>query len=249
VAEHDRVLAALRADPDVLGVVLVGSRAIGAPIEQPSSDWDLRVIVRDAAYAGAVARLATPHGAPVEVAVMRLTTFERMTEPASPLAWDRPSYLHARIELDRLDGRVEALVGLCASLSPSEARSRAAHELDGYINAYFRSIKNAAIGLGLASRLDAAESIGPLLTALFAIHDRVRPFNRHLELELERRPLGGGWLAAPVLLPRLERIVATGELARQAALFRDVERLARRNDLADVIESWEPDVPRLREGA
>jgi hypothetical protein len=230
-------------------VVLVGSRAIGAPIERPGSDWDLRVVVRDAAYTDCVARLGTPHGSPVEVAVMRLRTFEGMGDAGSPLAWDRPSYLHCEVVLDRLDGRVAELVGLLGRLSPDEAQSRAAYDLDGYINAYFRSLKNAAIGLTVAAHLDAADSIAPLLSALFAIDGRVRPFNRHLRLELERRPLGSGWLAADRLLERLERIVATGELGLQASLFRDVERHARRNDLGEAIDGWEPDVPRLREGA
>jgi predicted nucleotidyltransferase len=247
-AAYDRTLEAVRSDPDVVGAILVGSRAMGEPFERPASDWDLRLIVRDEAYADVVARLATPHGSPVEVAVIRLSTFERLTYPDSPLAWDRPSYLHCQLALDRLDGRIAALVESLQHLTPSEARAVAGSRLDDYVNAYFRSLKNAAIGLSVESHLDAAESIPPLLTALFALHGRVRPFNRHLGFDLERQPLGRGWLAAAALLPRLEEILATGSTDLQASLFRDVEALARRKHLGDVIDGWEPDVESLRTG-
>jgi len=68
----------------------------------------------------------------------------------------------------------------------------------------------------------------------------VRPYNKWLCWELEQHPLT--WND----LPRLERIVATGGLADQQALFRDAEALARKRGLGAVIDGWEPDVARLR---
>ncbi len=112
------------------------------------------------------------------MAVLRISTFERLAEPDSPLAWDRPSYLHATVLVDRLGGRVEALVDALRTLGPAEARGVAAAQLDNYVNSYFRALKSASIGLAVESHLDAAESIPPLLAALFALHGRVRPFNR-----------------------------------------------------------------------
>jgi hypothetical protein len=47
------------------------------------------------------------------------------------------------------------------------------------------------------------------------------------------------------LLPRLEWILASGDLAEQR-LFRDVEALARAHGLGAVIDGWEPDVAWLR---
>jgi len=64
--------------------------------------------------------------------------------------------------------------------------------------------------------------------------------------ELERFPLPGEAWRAERLIPRLERIVATGELAAQQRLFRDVERLARDRGHADAVDAWEPDVGFLR---
>jgi hypothetical protein len=76
----------------------------------------------------------------------------------------------------------------------------------------------------------------------------VRPFNRHLGWELRRAPLGSGWLDVDALLPRLVAIAANGRLDDQAALFRDVEAIARAHGLGDVVDSWEPDVAGFRGG-
>jgi hypothetical protein len=87
-----------------------------------------------------------------------------------------------------------------------------------------------------------------LLTTLFAIEGRVRPFNRFLRWELETFPLPGAEWSADVLLPRVQAIVAIGRIEDQAALLRDVEALARAHGLGSVIDGWEPDVAWLRSG-
>ena len=87
---------------------------------------------------------------------------------------------------------------------------------------------------------------GPLLAALFALHRRVRPFNKFLGWELRLEPLGGEEWAVDRLFPRLQRIVGPGDLAEQQAVFRDVEQLARDRGHGNVIDGWEPDIPWLR---
>jgi predicted nucleotidyltransferase len=74
----------------------------------------------------------------------------------------------------------------------------------------------------------------------FVPHGRLRPYNKWLAWDLEHHPLP--WND----LPRLERIARTGDLAEQATLFRDAERLARAHGFANVIDGWEPDVALLR---
>jgi len=242
----DQAVARAVADPDVLGAILVGSRVLGPPFLRDGSDWDLRLIAADAAIEVASARHGTPHGSPVEVFVMRRSSFEGLARRDSPAAWDRPSYAFARLVADKLDGGIAATLAAVSHLAPGEARETAADALDDYVNSYYRALKNAAIGMGIGAHLDAAESIAPLLTFLFALRGRVRPFNRHLAWALEREPLGAGWLATAPLLERVETIVATGDLALQAALFRDVESLARAEGHGEVIDGWEPDVGWLR---
>jgi predicted nucleotidyltransferase len=240
---YDELVASAREDDGVLGLVLTGSRAHGMFVTD-ESDWDVRLVVRDDVLDEYRSRYATPHGSRVEVVVFTLGDLAEAGKPGTDMSWDRPSYLHAKIVLDR--GGVAEVVERMRSLPAEHARSVAGERLDDYVNSYFRSAKSHRLGLALEAQLDAAESIPRLLEFLFAVHGRVRPFNKHLRAELERRPLGGETWAAESLLQRLETIVATGALEEQQRLFRDVEALARAHDLSDVIDGWEPDVAWLR---
>jgi hypothetical protein len=225
--------------------VLTGSRGRGVYV-RPESDWDVRLVVREDAQARCRARYAAPRGSPVDVAVLSPSELERAGAIGSSTEWDRYSYVHAQVVLDKLDGRIAGLVADKGVLPPDVARSVAGRALDTYVNSYYRSVKNRRDGLTTAAHLDAAESISPFLTALFAIQGRVRPFNRFLRWELERFPLDGDVWSADRLLPRLEAITSTGDLGEQQSLFRDAERLARAHGLGQVVDGWEPDLSLLR---
>jgi hypothetical protein len=240
---YDELVEAAQADDGVLGLVLTGSRGLGAFVTD-ESDWDVRLVVRDEVRDDYRRRYGTPHGWSVEVFVLTRSELERVGEIGSPSAWDRPSYVHAEVVVDR--GGIAELVDAMRRLAPGAALTLAAEELDDYINSYFRSAKSHRLGLDAEAHVDAAESIPSLLGTLFALHGRVRPFNKHLRRELEAEPLPGERWTADVLLPRLEAILATGDLEDQQRLFRDVEELARARGLGDVIDGWEPDVASLR---
>jgi hypothetical protein len=244
---YEEVIARAAADPHVVGAVLSGSRGRG-PFAGQDSDWDVRLVFADDTPVEHARSFATPHGSPVEVATMSLAQFAG-DETDTELAWDRYSYVHATLALDKLDGRIAQLLAARQTLPRALAPRIAAASLDDYINSYFRALKNAARGLELESHLDAAESISPLLTTIFAMHGRVRPFNKFLAWELNEHPLPGDAWSANRLLPRLSAILATGSIAEQAAMFRDVEPLARENGRGDVVDGWEPDVAWLRQGS
>jgi hypothetical protein len=219
--------------------VLTGSRGRG-PFARDDSDWDARMIVTDAS-----AREAYPsaHGDRIEIPVLTVEQFEHVAEIGTTNEWDRYSYAHAQVVIDKLDGRIAELVAAKGVLPPDAAHAIAREAFGAYANSYYRAAKNAGLGLRDAARLDAAESLSPFLTALFAMHERVRPFNKFLRWELEEFPLPS-W-PADDLLSRLERVTGA-DLAEQQRLFRDVEPLARERGLGDVIDSWEPQVPFLR---
>jgi len=141
-----------------------------------------------------------------------------------------------------LGGQIARIAGEKSVLSPGAAQPIAAEALDTYINSYYRSARNLASNLRLAAHLDTTESIPPLLTALFALHGRVRPFNKFLRWELENFPLDGEPWAVDVLLPRLEAIAKAADLLEQQTMFRDVELVARERGLGGVVDGWEPDV-------
>jgi Nucleotidyltransferase domain len=223
VNSFEALLAEASADENVVGVVLFGSRGKGAFVTE-QSDWDVFVVVRE--HRG---ERPFVHGSAVETVEVTLDELRRQP------AWNRYSLSWLEPQLDKTGEVATALLD-AVQVDPAGA----GEALDGYINLYYRSAKDARVGLELASLLDAQESIPWFLEFVFGVHGRVRPYNKWLAWELARHPLP--WSD----LPRLERIIRTGDLEEQQALFRDAEALARSHGLGSVIDSWDPDVEWLR---
>ena len=228
------LLAEAERDPNVVGLFLGGSRGKDALVTK-RSDFDVRLVIREEALAEYEERYPLRHGDPVDLVPCSITELRNWP------AWDRYSFTHVRVLVDKTGGELQRLVDEIGS-----AAADAAPALDGYVNAYYRAAKNLRDGRELEGRLDAAESAPLFLEALFALHGRVRPFNKYLPWELRVHPLGGAEWRADALLPRLERIVATGAIEEQQALFRDAERLARERGHGATIDGWAADLPLLR---
>jgi hypothetical protein len=219
----DELLAQARDDENVVGVVVHGSRGRGLHVHE-GSDWDVIVVVRE--LGGRYD--SEERGGDLEAfEVTSLAQLPRWMLPA--VTWTAPA-------LDKT-GEVAAQLAEVTKIDPTSA----AEPLDGYINSYYRSAKNARAGLELAALLDAQASIPYYLEFVFAAHGRVRPYNKWLEWELREHPL-----PVSVDLARLERIARTGGLEDQRALFRETEALARALGHGATIDGWEPDVAWLR---
>ncbi|WP_366510910.1 hypothetical protein [Streptomyces sp. MP131-18] len=246
-ADAETTLAAFltraEADPTVLGVVLSGSRAHdGMPTVH--SDFDVHVVTGDEGPSAfdALDGYRSDH---LDLVVLKLAEFRTRGLPGDPQSWSRYAYVHARVLADRLGGGIADILDRKRTLTAAEAAEQAAGYLDAYTNQIYRSLKSHRDGRGALAHFDAAESVPFALEVLFALHGRVRPYNKFLEWELSRRPLGRGW-AAERLLPRLRRILADGDPAVQRGLFADVERAARAGGHGGVLDSWGIDLEFLR---
>jgi predicted nucleotidyltransferase len=238
---YTELRALARRDPNVVGLFLGGSRGKGLATEH--SDYDVYLIVgkRVGEYRR---KFPLRHGDDPEVIVMSLAEFRRHAAVGSELEWNRYTFAHVRAELDKT-GELQQLLDEKGTLPKEAARAIAAEALDAYINQYYRSAKNLRDGSEQAGRLDAAESVPYFLVTLFAIHERVRPYNKYLRWELEEHPLPGGEWSAARLLPLLDAVGA-GDLSAQRRLFRDVERLARERGHGEVVDGWGADLALLR---
>jgi hypothetical protein len=218
----DALLEEAQQDENVIGVVVHGSRGRGVHVHE-GSDWDVLVVVREK-----TGRYDSEHGDELEAfEVQSLADLPQWMLPA--LTWRTPAF-------DKT-GAVAAQLAEVTKVDPATA----AEPLDGYVNQYYRSVKNARVGLELAALLDAQESIPYYLEFLFAVHGRIRPYNKWLEWELAHHPL-----PVEVDLDRLERIARTGDLADQRTLFLETETLARKLGHSATIDGWESDLAVLR---
>jgi predicted nucleotidyltransferase len=220
----DELIARARADENVIGVIHSGSRGRDAYVTE-TSDWDAFVIVHE--ERGDYESL---RGSGLELSEVTLAVL------AAPPDWARPAFLSLTPQLDKT-GEVAEALRAATTVDPATA----GRPLDAYVNSYYRSAKNARVGLDLASLLDAQESIPRYLEFVFAVHGRVRPYNKWLEWELREHPL-----SVELDLARLERIGRTGALAEQQALFRETEALAREHGHGETIDGWAPDIGWLR---
>ncbi|MFI0965884.1 hypothetical protein ACH4S8_31495 [Streptomyces sp. NPDC021080] len=227
---YDAFVELATADPDVVGLVLKGSRAHVGMVT-PYSDHDLYVVVADGAGTGP-ARFAGHRSAGLDLVVVTLTEFRGAGMPG----WERYALARARIVLDRLDGGIAEILAGWARPDPDEAFRNSGAWLDAYANSLYRSLKNHRDGRALAARLDAADSMRFLLELLFALDRRVRPYNTYLEWELARHPLPG-W-DTDGLLHAVDHITATGDAAAQRRLFTLVETAAREAGHEAVLDAW-----------
>lgn len=236
------------ASPDVVGLVLSGSHAREG-MATAHSDHDVYVITADDRTVTPAALLDGRRSAALDVMRLSLSEFRTRGLPGGTDPWDRYAFVHSQVLLDRLGGTITRLVAEKAVLDAPEARRLVRSELDAYINSLYRSVKSHRDARPAVAHLDAAESVPYLLTVVFALHQRVRPYNKYLLWELEHHPLGAPEWAADVLFPQIGRIVADGDPATQRALFATVERAARQAGHASVLDSWGADIDLLRPGS
>jgi len=227
----DELLEVARGREDVIGLYVFGSRGRDFMVDE-RSDWDVCVVLRDVAAARGAFEAEFPfvHGSRVEIVT---ATLDDLRNAASEHG--RYAGAHARVEIDKTGGELTQLVADLESLPPGTRDSVVREALDGYINQTYRSLR-------YGTRLDAVEAVPYALRTIFALDDRVRPYNKYLEWELRHHPLRD-W-DAETLLPLLELLLA-GEPEAQRDLLRCVEVLARREGFGDVVDGWEPDLPWL----
>jgi predicted nucleotidyltransferase len=240
LAAYDVLLQRAGADRSVVGVVVFGSRAVGADLT-PGSDVDCFVIVDGTPEE---AERWRTHGSEVEAWPMTLDTFRTHALHGDDGAWNRPTFIRARVDLDKLNGEIGAIVERKRRLSDDEAKAVVADSLDDAINMLYRALKSAEAGRREAARLDAAQAIGPLLTAAFALESRVRPWNRWLERELAIDPLATPAFAD--LVARAASLAADPTPQTIHAAFRMLDEGARDAGYGASVDDWHPYVTWLR---
>jgi len=225
------LLEVARVREDIVGLYVFGSRGRDFMVDE-RSDWDVCVVLAgDEARDAFDREFPYAHGARSEIVSATLDGLRGLSSEHS-----RYAAAHADVVLDKTDGELTRVVTELESLPSGCGDAIVRDALDGYINQTYRSLR-------YGTRLDAVEAIPHALRTIFALADRVRPYNKYLEWELRHHPLEG-W-TADELLPLLDRVL-TGEPDAQHELFNRVEPPARRAGFGDVIDSWEPDVDWLR---
>lgn len=229
------------ADPNVVGLVLTGSQARrGMATEQSDIDVYVVLAVSDDGW-------RTTRSADIDLPVCTLEQLRHVPGINEPDGWwDRYSFTHAQILLDRSGGELPRLVEAWGTLSGAESKSVLESQLDGYINFAYRSLKSHRDGRDFEARMDASESLPWALAVIFALQRRVRPYNKYLRWELENHPLNGDEWESAELLALFDSIVRAGDATAQRDLFRRVAAAASEVGLGGIVEAWHDELTFLR---
>ncbi len=245
--DGDPVIQALRAegeaDPDVVGVVLTGSRALDMVTDE--SDYDAAFIVTDAAMARYE---QTRHPVRGHTLNLGATHADLWHEALSSLrsnhmpAWAFQMWSDARVIYDRA-GETTAAIDALRRIPEVHASETVAGLYDAYLNGLYRSLKSWRRGDDLGGRVGAADSIAILLQLLFALERHWRPFSSRLWVHLDRLD-GQGWQPGEVR-DILFDLLATGDPRRQQAVARRVEALLRKRGYGRVYDDWEGQIDQV----
>jgi Nucleotidyltransferase domain len=205
-------------DSDVVGLVLSGSHA--RDMATGHSDYDVYVVLRE--HNG---RWSTSRSPELDTIVMSV---DELADTS--VRWQRYSYRGAQVLMDRLDGRIADLVRAQATPTSAESDSLVREQLDGYLNLIYRAAKSRRDGRLDLAKLDEIEAAPWVLETLFALHGRIRPYNKFLRWELDNHPLPAPW-TADYLVDALTD--------RPSALFAQLEVVAREKGFGDVIDEWD----------
>jgi hypothetical protein len=238
---YRRLVEAAREDPEVVGVAMTGSRGKGFPTA--TSDYDVMVVLRDGAPAERRRWYEELGEGGIDCWTMSMGELARHTaswgrEFAWNMVWyERYDYADATVEVDKT-GSLRQVLDRKGAV-PEELRVPLLREsLDAYVNSFYRSLKCLRNGNRLGARLEAGDSIGYLLTFVFALEGRHRPFCGYLERELRARPLRSIPLKGEEILAMIGAIVESGDAAPQQRLFGVIDAVAWQHGCGDVLDAW-----------
>lgn len=236
----DAVIRALiteaEADPDVIGLVLTGSRALGAVTTE--SDYDAAFVVTDAAFARYEATQHPARGTSVQPPISTDDLWSQAIcafRIDSMAPWNLPVWADSRVLYDRT-GETTAAIEALRHIPDERAPSEIAASYDAY------SLKSWRRGNVLGGRLEAAGTVEPLLHLLFALEGRWCPFRSRLPFHLPKLA-PQGWAADEVANHLLD-LVGTGASHRQQVFARRVVALLRKRGFHRVYESWNGQIDR-----
>lgn len=207
------------ADPDVLGVVWVGSKSRGHG--DSMSDDDLEVLLTPEAfrrlapvdsYAMERDPVADPPKLIYDAQLTSLTVLQ--AKAASPRDLDHWPYERAPILFDR-DGAATAAVRAAAVMPAEFSQARLLHGALDTVLAIARARKTGTRGFPAATAMLVARGAKALSRVIFALEDRWVPLDHWLEPELATLTDSVG--AAPLLI---QALVETRHEPLQAALER-----------------------------
>nr|MDO8115685.1 nucleotidyltransferase domain-containing protein [Candidatus Sigynarchaeota archaeon] len=241
----NRMLDEAKADSNIIGLMLGGSRGKGLITRY--SDYDVLIVVVDG-KADEYKRMYPRnkhHG--MELSVQSLSQFRVEAEWGTPDASGRYDFAWVTAQIDKTS-EIQPLIDEKGRIPGDKVKKFIEDNLGAYINQYYRSLKCFRDGYILGARLEASLEIEFLLSVLFALHDRrLKPFYKYFVWELETHPLRKVPFSTSAFIDKISTIASDANIDTQREIFLMVEKLCRDEGYGYCIDVWddEPGQPEL----
>lgn len=235
--KYQAVLKDCSEDESIVGLFLGGSRGKSMDFLTQNSDIDVYVVLSDSASVELKEKMKQYLSDGFEIRVMTLTELANYAAWGSEKEWDRYNFAHNKPVIDKT-GEIAKIMAEKGTL-PADVRDAVIKDaLDSYVNQVYRSAKYWRDGKDSAAYLDAVESLPFLMTALYALEGRLRPYNKYFEWELKNYPLALLPWSAKEFIADYLTIARTGDWQTQEKIFKRVNELFITKGFQSIFDEW-----------
>lgn len=235
--DYEKALDEAKKNDDIVGFILVGSRGKG--FENEHSDYDAIMIAKDEAATAIHDRYESQTLENLDLSVHSLSNFKTFAAWETPESWDRYNYAHVKILVDKTDGELEKIVREKGHIPQDKLDKFIDWWIDGYVNGVYRSVKCIRNGNLFGAHIEAANSMLDLLTLVFAMNGRHRPFLGYVEKELKAYPLERLPWSSDEFVSKMKKVLETADLQTQQELLSGIEKLSREMGHGHMFDGWE----------
>jgi Domain of unknown function (DUF4037) len=228
----------VESDAEVIGCALYGSQVFGQ--SDSGFDYDILCVLTTNTTNIRPKTLQSPSGQQLE---FWYVTSQEFIELSKNFGWWTFGLAHAQIILDKA-GHVRAGLNAVAFMPENVATPKVAEDYDGYLNAFYRSLKAFHRHDEFGGRLHATDSVRYLIGALFALELRWTPYWDRIQTQwvhLERQ----GWSAEELSETCLE-LLRTGNPKTQQTLEAKVQNVLKSRGFEYVLEGWGTQLENVR---
>lgn len=236
-SKYQKLLKECTNDENIIGLFLGGSRGKSEDFITQNSDIDVYVILSDSAPEEVKERMKRYLSDWFEIRVMSLTDLVNHATWGSDHEWDRYNFAHNKPVIDKT-GELTKIMQEKGTLPEEVKKAVIKDSLDAYINEVYRSAKYFRDGKDTAGYLDAVESLPFLMTALYALEGRLKPYNKYFEWELKNHPLKLLPFDPEEFIADYLDISRTGNFEKQAKIYKVVKKLFTEQGYKNIFDEW-----------
>ena len=235
--KYQLVLEESNKNNEILGLFLGGSRGKSNEFLTKDSDMDVYVIVSDIASDKLKEKLNAYRTSWFEIRVLIMSEFIKYAEFGSEKDWDRYNFSHNKAIVDKT-GEIQKLMDEKGTLPESVREEVIKKSIDSYLNQVYRSAKYWRDGKKLSAYIDATESLPFLMTALYALENRLKPYNKYFEWELRNYPLRLLPWEVDEFISDYKHILETGDIKTQEKFFKEIKKIFADQGFGNIFSEW-----------